>query len=1539
MNNRSWRTLGWALSVMALLTCASVASAFVKKPQTDSLDSKVFFKPDLHISSSNVKLAEVTAEAASPAWNRFFAAYGRDFEVYLDPRSGTPTSIVGRIPIIPGDGVGNRLTLNDMSGSLERSVRVVDADVVADAVLQFAAINRDVLHMDTTQLGTPRVDQINPDLWQVSIPQRVNGVPVRYGRLAATISHGNIIVMGTESWGDVHVDTTPQITSEHAMDLGFNYAQGRLASDRLWMKPSLEIVPFAPVELQNGESFSGPIGQGYGHRLVWSFGFLREGDDASWEVTVDAHTGEVLELKDSNNYISKRITGGIYPVTNTGVCPDNARCGTIQSGSPMPWANTGFAAPNDFTNSAGVYDYSSGTLTTTLNGKFVKITDTCGAISESSATGNLDLGGVNDTHDCTSAGTSPGDTPASRSAFYEINKLKELARGWLPSNVWLQAQITSNVNLNQTCNAFYSPSTGQVNFYRQGGGCRNTGEIAAVFDHEWGHGLDDNDTTGNLSNSSETYADVTAILRLQQSCVGYGFWFTSDQGCGMTTDGTGFNGDNSQQGTSDCELDCSGVRGADWDKHADHIPDTPANFACSRCLSGSGPCGREVHCDAMPASEAAWDFAARDLQAPPFNYDSATAFIVANKVFYQGSGNIGNWVTCTCPSTSNGCGATNAYLQWLAADDDNGTLLDGTPHMTAIFAAFDRHGYACSTPVAVNSGCVGGPTAAPTVTLGAGSNQITVNWTSVPGATSYWVMRSEGFAGCNFGKARLATVIGNSYVDNGVANGTPYYYTVVAQGGNESCYGVSSACVSATPQPCAGAVSVNKSTYNCSDFIGINLVDSDLIGAGTQNVTIRSTTESTPETITLTESPANSGQFSGSYLTSGPPPSNGDGYVSVVNGDTITVKYSDASFCGPPQDVETTASVDCVGPVISNVHATNVTGNSATILWDTNEPADSNVTYDTTTPPAAGSAGNPALVTGHTILVGGLQPCTHYYYYVGSIDFAGNSASDTNGGVYYDFTTGVNVNPSYTNSTVMVINDNATINSVIAVADNKTVLDIDVKVNITHTYDGDLLLTLIGPNNVARILSNRRGTGGDNFINTVFDDEATTPIASGTAPFTGSFKPDEALSALDGINATGNWTLRVADQAGADTGTLNNWTLTLTYPSQACGSSLAYYSSTKSDACNGTGSGGGNNTVEPGEDVVIPITARANGTSGVTGVSATLTTSTPGVTVTDNYATYPDIPSDGTAQSNPDHFRVHIDSGVACGTNANFSIHFAANEGNWNDFFSFPIGAPGGDVSNSYSSTDVPKVINDNSTVTSNLVVNDTYTVNDVDVTIGNITHTYDGDLVVTLIGPTGTRTTLSNRRGAGGDNFVNTVFSDEATTPIANGAAPFTGAFKPDALLSTQDGVSSNGTWKLEVADMAGADTGALNAWSITLSTPGAPICNICASALAGEADDLRWTSGFKNQLQWGAAPNASSYTLYRGVKAGLSSLLTPAVDSCTRLTTPNLDSGHVLTESPAIDAIYWYLITGSNGSGEGSAGNATAGQRQVNSSGACPP
>ncbi len=120
-----------------------------------------------------------------------------------------------------------------------------------------------------------------------------------------------------------------------------------------------------------------------------------------------------------------------------------------------------------------------------------------------------------------------------------------------------------------------------------------------------------------------------------------------------------------------------------------------------------------------------------------------------------------------------------------------------------------------------------------------------------------------------------------------------------------------------------------------------------------------------------------------------------------------------------------------------------------------------------------------------------------------------------------------------------------TVTSTLAVNELMDLTYVKVKLNITHTWVEDLTISLKSPKGTIIILSRENGGNGDNFTNTVFDDNATTPIASGTAPFTGSFKPDDALSALNGESAFGNWQLIVKDGYNEDGGALLSWTLTV----------------------------------------------------------------------------------------------------------------------------------------------------------------------------------------------------------------------------------------------------------------------------------------------------------------------------------------------------------------------------------------------------------
>ncbi|MCS7312696.1 MAG: PepSY domain-containing protein, partial [Acidobacteria bacterium] len=322
-----WGLLAWALPWLL---------NFHPKPTLTPLDQKAFFLPELYISSENIPLEAVLDQLPNTAAWRAFLARHPGFYVYIDPRSGTPTNLIGPMPLIPGTGVGNRVTLATLSSQLGRPVEAVTPDVVAEQVLRFIQQHRDLFRIDLSQLGPPRVTQVTDYLWQVHIPQVVRGIPVRHGRVLATINHGNLVLIGTDTWGDVRIDVTPRISEDAALKAGFDYAGGRQSVDEIVEKPRLEIVPIAPPVWQKGEAFAGPIGHGYGHRLVWTWVFVRPPDWAHWEVMVDAHTGEVIAFQDINHYITKKIVGGVYPVTSTEVCPSPDKCGTLQSGWPMP---------------------------------------------------------------------------------------------------------------------------------------------------------------------------------------------------------------------------------------------------------------------------------------------------------------------------------------------------------------------------------------------------------------------------------------------------------------------------------------------------------------------------------------------------------------------------------------------------------------------------------------------------------------------------------------------------------------------------------------------------------------------------------------------------------------------------------------------------------------------------------------------------------------------------------------------------------------------------------------------------------------------------------------------------------------------------------------------------------------------------------------------------------------------------------------------------------------------------------------------------
>ena len=700
-------------------------------------------------------------------WAAFRLGASNQWTAHIDRRNGRVELAEGDgIPWIPGRG--NNLTNEDVAAlANSKKPELKDLDAIARGFLPRVAsllgVNPSSLVLDLGRSGQPA-----EHVWFLDYNVTSGGLVIDGARVIFRVNNGNLIQFGSENLPSALVRTpAAKYTLEQARAIVEDYVGGFSADDTFVDPGSRRLVAVDTSDVRAGNGFA--FGKGRGLAGVWQFVFRRAGDNGTWRAKVDSFNGELLELVDINDYA--QVTGG-------------AKILGISNNLPAPFANL---SSGGFTNSAGVYSFPGGAVTSSLAGQYVRSVDNCGAISlAANASGDIAFGTSAGT-DCTTPGVGgAGNTHSARTQYYHLNRAKEQARGWLPANAWLNTQLTANVNINNTCNAFWNGST--VNFYRSGGGCGNTGEIEGVSLHEYGHGLDTNDGSGSSpdNGTGETYGDFTAALGTHTSCVGPGF-LTSN--CG---------------GYGDACTACTGVRDIDWAKHASNTPHTVANFTQPRCPTSAtyrGPCGREGHCESYVASEALWDLANRDLPSP----GTGSAWTVTDRLWYLSRSTATAAFACTASGTwtSNGCNAGSLWKTMRAVDDDDGNLANGTPHGGALFAAFNRHGIACTTDAGASTtfaGCAA--PAVPTVTLTAGSNSVAV---AIAGSTGvYDVYRNE--RGCNSGFVKVANnAAGPTFSDTGVANGFTYYYQVVAHPStNEACSSAPSTCLSVTPAsaPC-----------------------------------------------------------------------------------------------------------------------------------------------------------------------------------------------------------------------------------------------------------------------------------------------------------------------------------------------------------------------------------------------------------------------------------------------------------------------------------------------------------------------------------------------------------------------------------------------------------------------------------------------------------------------------------------------------------------------------------------------------------------
>lgn len=114
----------------------------------------------------------------------------------------------------------------------------------------------------------------------------------------------------------------------------------------------------------------------------------------------------------------------------------------------------------------------------------------------------------------------------------------------------------------------------------------------------------------------------------------------------------------------------------------------------------------------------------------------------------------------------------------------------------------------------------------------------------------------------------------------------------------------------------------------------------------------------------------------------------------------------------------------------------------------------------------------------------------------------------------------------------------------IDISEDIVIGDLDLVLNIQHTYASDLSIRLIAPDGTSRLLVSRRG-GSTSHIQVTLSDEATSGLSL-VSPVRGTLRPETSLSIFDGKKTKGRWIVQVTDNAANDVGYLLSAQLVVT---------------------------------------------------------------------------------------------------------------------------------------------------------------------------------------------------------------------------------------------------------------------------------------------------------------------------------------------------------------------------------------------------------
>ncbi|HJN76446.1 MAG TPA: MYXO-CTERM sorting domain-containing protein [Myxococcota bacterium] len=556
------------MSTLLLLSLAPPANAFAPSDE-------------VHIGIEPVRTHQVNIERQlrfeqGHPWQEWVQSEGAGWQAVFDERTGTPWSMWGAgIPMDTTDLEGEILAL------LERHPGLT-------GVSQDDLVLRSLNYVERT------------DTWYVSFDRRIEGVPVWRGGVEAFVKQDKLVML--------KVRTHPHAALPNAEPEG-DLTQPAILGAENAIQIAMSAGPASGSEhsVEGAELVVLPrnAGSGIAYDLAWMTRTTTSEPPGIWVSFVDAHSGELHNVHNEVRFLQ----GTIYGIHDTRTVNGDT------STSPIPLAPVISDDDTTRTDFDGVFDIGgSGPYFTEFDGNYVRVRNGDGAEGE----GWLDGSAY--------TWTTADATQAEIDSYVFVHQVKAWAEEIAPEVGMVNQRLTSNVNLNSSCNAYYD---GSLNFYKAGGGCNNTGRIADVAYHEWGHGfhyysLEAGSWDGSMG---EGIGDVVAFLQTGDPLIAPYF----------ATSG-------------------SGIRRVD---QGNSYPDD---------LTG------EVHYDGLIFAGAVWDW--QDALADEVGYEEANAIVA--QVFAD--------------AIKSGPTIPESYDAFALADDDDGNLNNGTPHACSLLEGFALHG-------------------------------------------------------------------------------------------------------------------------------------------------------------------------------------------------------------------------------------------------------------------------------------------------------------------------------------------------------------------------------------------------------------------------------------------------------------------------------------------------------------------------------------------------------------------------------------------------------------------------------------------------------------------------------------------------------------------------------------------------------------------------------------------------------------------------------------------------------------------------------